>query len=177
MIDRYKKRKENDTSSSCQTVEPTQEQDPAHRKVRPLCDTHNISVFAFGRKTFCLVTLTIDRSAARTQSLPLTSIRTLLFLSHKYKLYQEKERDDASPPSPSPASVNISFHKLTVFTVKRPSCKCYKLSSQNVQVTQLNVVCFHVLQSVSVWCVSVLCRISATVKKHMVECTKKKGWL
>lgn len=79
-----------------------------------------------------------------------------------------------------------------VYTVKRLSCKCHKLSSQNVHVTQFNVVflmCYRMSSDVSVCgayvgvsvpcsvcvCVgvSVLCSISATVYKHMVEFAKE----
>lgn len=77
-----------------------------------------------------------------------------------------------------------------VYTVKHLSCKCYKLSSQNVHVTQFNVVCLSCvterLMSVCVFvCICVqhccgvyvgvflLCSISATVFKHMVEFAKE----
>lgn len=58
---------------------------------------------------------------------------------HTSTNYQEREQKLSSLPT-----VNISFCEHMVYTVKLLSCKCYKLSSQNVHVTQFNVVCFHV---------------------------------
>lgn len=65
-------------------------------------------------------------------------------------LPRERGREREGPPASPLPTVNGSFHKHMVYTVKLLSCKCHKLSSQNVQVTQFNVMCVCVLRLTSV---------------------------
>ena len=142
--------------------------------------TRNISVFAFGRNTFSLIALLINRSLARVRYLTLTATH-IFSLSHKVLTLPGERKKALSITN----SKHFRFVSTWYIQLKHLSCKCYKLSSQNVHVTQFNVVCLSCvterLMSVCVClfvcntvveCMLVsylLCSISATVFKHIVE--------
>lgn len=110
------------------------------RSPASLSCTPHLSVRFFGRKNIFVSSLFQSIAPLQAHIFLLSLLRLTHFpLSHKLSLGQKSVEKKLSPSQ----TVNISFREHMVYTVKL-SCKRYKLSSQNVHVTQFSVVCFHV---------------------------------
>lgn len=105
------------------------------RGVQPLCDAHNISVFCFWQKKRKKKNIFVSSRFQISRSF---NSRTFPFshrsLSHKSYNSTTTRRERGSGRSSLPP-VNISLCEHMVYTVKLVSCKCHKLSSQNVHAT------------------------------------------
>lgn len=124
---------------SCQdSLTDTAARSNKQRSPASLWHTQRLSVRFWQKKHFVSSLFQIKRSLFFTQ---LTH-----YPFHTSTNSTSRERGKLSPLP----TVNISLREHMVYTVKHLSCKCYKLSSQNVHITQFNVVCCHVMVSVCV---------------------------
>lgn len=121
--------------SFCQTVKPEQGQDSANRRPASLQEHTTSQCLLLAEKHFVL---------SFNQSIALLLPHISLFHTITNSTRRERRKSLSLLPT-----VNISF---MVYTVKLLSCKSHKLSSQNVHITQLNVVFFMSSDvSVRVW--------------------------